>query len=55
MSIFLCILSIFAFIKTISYSIFELNKNNNKSGFILVIAVAIIGLAFSNIAIWFIY
>lgn len=30
MDIFLTIISIFAFIKTVSYSIFELNKNNNK-------------------------
>lgn len=55
MSIFLSILSIFAFIKTISYSFFELNKNNNKIGFILVIVIAIIGIIFSNIAIWLIY
>lgn len=55
MSIFLSVLTIYAFIKTISYGIFELNKNNNKSGSILVIVLAFIEIVFSNIAIWFIY
>lgn len=55
MNIFLSIISMFAFIKTISYGLFELQKNNNKNGGILVIVVAIIGILFSNISIWFIY
>lgn len=55
MNIFLSIITVFCFIKTLSYGIFELNKNNNKSGGILVIVIAIIGILFSNIVLWFIY
>ena len=55
MNIFISILSIFAFIKTLSYGIFELKENNNKSGSILVIALSILGLILLNIAVWFIY
>lgn len=55
MNIFLSIISIFAFIKTISYGIFELKENNNKMASVLVIALGIIGTLFFNIILWFIY
>lgn len=55
MNIFLSIISIFAFVKTISYGIFELKENNNKTASILVIVIGIINVLFFNIVLWFIY
>lgn len=55
MGIFLSIFSIYAFIKNISYGIFELKENNNKSGFILVIAISIFAIIFTNYIVWFVF
>lgn len=55
MGIFLTLFTMYAFVKTISYGIFELKENNNKSGFILVIALAIFAVVFTNYIIWFVY
>lgn len=45
------LLSIWVFIKTISYGIFELKNNNNKLGGIVVIVIAFISLIAPNVAI----
>lgn len=55
MGIFLSLFSLYAFIKTVNYGIFELKKNNNKIGFILVIAIAIFAIIFTNYIVWFVY
>ena len=52
MYVFFAIISILFFIRTISYGIFEINKNNNTFGGIVVLIIALIGLIFPNIVIW---
>ena len=52
MYIFFAIISILAFIRTISYGFFEIKKNNNTFGGIVVFIIALIGLVFPNIIIW---
>ncbi len=43
MFVFLLLIGIYVFTKTISYGIYEINSNNNIPGGIVVIAVGIIG------------
>lgn len=52
MYVFFAIISILFFIRTISYGIFEIKKNNNTLGGIVVFIIALIGLIFPNILIW---
>ncbi len=52
MYVFFAIISILFFIRTISYGIFEIKKNNNTLGGIVVFIIALIGLIFPNIVIW---
>ena len=47
------ILSIIIFIKTTSYGIYELKENNNKSGGIVVIAIATVSLILPNLVVYF--
>ena len=49
MFIFLILIGIYVFFKTVSYGIYEIKSNNNKSGGIVVIAVGIIGSILPNI------
>lgn len=46
------VLSIFIFLKTLSYGIFEIKKNSNTIGGITVIVVAIISLIYPNIMVY---
>ena len=46
------ILSIIIFIKTTSYGIYEL-KENNKSGGIVVIGIAVVSLVLPNLVVFF--
>lgn len=45
------ILSIIIFIKTVSYGLYEIKKNSNKTGGITVIAIATLTFIFSNLVI----
>ena len=47
------ILSIIIFIKTTSYGIYELRENDNKSGGIIVIAIAVVSLVLPNVVVYF--
>ena len=44
MFILILILSLFVFIRTVSYAKYELKQNNNKSGAIIIFVLAIIAL-----------
>ncbi len=55
MPIITIILLVIIFIRTISYGIFELKQNKNKSGAITVFFIAIVGLVFPIIEILFNY
>ena len=46
------ILSVWIFIKTLSYAIFELKKNSNKIGCITLIAISIISLIWPTIMVY---
>ncbi len=48
----LFILTLWAFVKTISYGIFEIKKNNNRTGGIVTIVIAIISLVFPNVMVF---
>lgn len=52
MKILVCILSIWIFIKNISYAIYEYKINKNISGSISVIVFNILCLIFSNIVVF---
>ena len=53
MKILVAILSIIIFIKTTSYGLYELKENNNKTGAITVIAIAIVSLVLPNLVVFF--
>lgn len=53
MKIFLFILTLFIFIKTLYYGIYEIKQNNNKTSGIVVIALSIICLIVPNILVNF--
>ena len=53
MKLLVLILSIIIFIKTTSYGLYELKENNNKSGGIAVITVAVISLVLPNLVVYF--
>ena len=55
MKLIIIILSIWIFLQTISFGMFEYNKNKNKLGGIIVFSLATIGLIFPNIAIFILY
>lgn len=44
--------TIYVLINTISYSLYEIKKRNNKTGGIFVIVFTIFSVVFSNIIIW---
>ena len=46
------ILSIIIFIKTTSYGIYELRENNNKTGGVVVISIAVISLVLPNVVVY---
>ena len=50
MSIVICILSIWVFLKTLSYGLFE--KKNNKIAGTIIIIISAISLIFPNLIIW---
>lgn len=52
LSFALFILTLWAFIKTFSYGIFEVKKNSNKTGGIVTIIIAIISLVFPNVVVY---
>lgn len=52
MFLIVILLSLWAFIKTISYGIYEIKQNNNKSGGFVVIIIAILALVIPNLAMW---
>ena len=52
MQFIIMVLSIIVGIKTVSYGIFEINKNNNKFGGSFVIILAIIATFFPNIIVY---
>ena len=54
MNVFVTLFTIFAIIKTVSYGIFEIKKDNKIAGY-LVIFLGILGFIYSNYAVWFIY
>ena len=51
-AIILIIISIFVFIKTLSYGIFEIRKNSNTIGGIITIVIAVTALIFPNIMVF---
>jgi len=53
MRILVVILSIIIFIKTTSYGVYELKENNNKTGGIVVISIAVIALILPNVVVYF--
>ena len=53
MKFLVLILSIIIFIKTTSYGLYELRENNNKSGGIAVITVAVVSLVLLNVVVYF--
>ena len=53
MKILILILSIIIFIKTTSYGLYELKENNNKSGGITVITIALLSLILPNVVVYF--
>lgn len=53
MKFLVLILSIIIFIKTTSYGLYELKENNNKSGGIVVISIAVISLILPNVVVYF--
>lgn len=53
MKLLVLILSIIIFIKTTSYGLYELRENNNKSGGIIVISLAVASLIIPNSVIFF--
>ncbi len=53
MFVFLLLIGIYVFTKTISYGIYEIKNNNNTPGGIAVIAVGILGTIFPNIIFLF--
>ncbi len=55
MKLIIIILSILIFVQTVSFGIFEYNKNENKLGGIIVFSLATIGLILPNIAIFILY
>lgn len=52
MRIIIFILTIYAFIKTISYGIFEQKNNNNKTSAIIIYVLALVGLIAPNVIIY---
>lgn len=52
LKIFVSLLIIFSFLKTLFYGIYEINNNQNKSGGITVIVLGIIGLILPIIIIF---
>ena len=53
MKFLVLILSIIIFIKTISYGIYELKENDNRTGGIVVISLAVASLILPNLVIFF--
>lgn len=51
-AVILLIISVFVFIRTISYAIYEIKKNNNTIGGIATIVIAVIALVFPNIMVF---
>lgn len=51
MNIIFIVFSVIVFIKTISYGIFEIKKNNNTFGGIVIFLIALFALIFPNIII----
>lgn len=47
------VITVFILIKTISYGIYEINTENNKSGGIAVILFSIFAVAFANVVMFF--
>ncbi len=52
MGIVVVLLSVWIFIKTLFYGIYEIKNNSNKPGGITIILVSIISLIFPNIIIY---
>lgn len=52
MKILICILSIWVFLKNMSFAVYEYKENRNVSGSITVIILNIICLIFCNIFLW---
>jgi hypothetical protein len=46
------IVSIFILIQTISYALYEINTNNNKSGGIAVICFSVLVIVFTNVMVF---
>ena len=53
MKFLVLILSIIIFIKTTSYGLYEVRENNNKSGGITVISLAVASLILPNLVVFF--
>ncbi len=52
MKIVILFLSIWIFIKTVSYGLFEIKQNKNKFGGVMVIILALISSIFPNTVMW---
>lgn len=52
MEIIIIVLSIYFFIKNISYGLFELNTQKNKAGGITILVTSAVALIVTNILIW---
>jgi len=50
--IILLIFTLWSSIRTISYGIYEINKNNNTSGGIAVIIIALLAVILPNAMVW---
>lgn len=55
MKLIIIILTIWIFLQTVSFGIFEYNKKQNKLGGIVIFSLATIGLILPNIAIFILY
>lgn len=51
-NIFFLVITLYVFLKTIGYGIYELKENNNIPGFICIIVLSLFSIIFSNIMMW---
>lgn len=52
MKIITIIFTICVFIRTVSYAMFEMKKQNNKKGAAAIIVIAVISLVLPNVFMW---
>lgn len=52
LAVILLVLTLWICIKTISYGIYEIKKNKNTPGGVVVIIIAITALVFPNFMVW---